>query len=404
MAKSLRAMLQKKHADAMNVDIIDEIKWIDTGIPTLNYVISGKPLTGGTPLTGKTIVMYGPEASGKTSYALHVISQAQKIGTEVVYIDTERSITKDRLKQFNVDIEKMIYLNPESMEEVFDIIEDVCKEREDTADTSPLLIIWDSVAGTPTREELERTSEQIEIASQAKVLTRNLRRIKGKISRVGAGLIFINQARENQDRYGDLFVMPGGKALFHNVDCVLRVSALKPDESGQNIKISTPKKNRLFKPFQSTVLRFDYTRGFTTENIIDAFAEFMKTIGLIKQSGSWCYLSDEVKEILSKEDIESLKDMIDKKFYLKDFSTKLIQDKTFYKKMLEFSEEYINKNIYTVTKLLVDDEVDLDNAEKNAANDEAEAKKYVDDVESDIINREKHLQQGKEDIEKILND
>lgn len=404
MAKSLRAMLQKKHADAMNVDIIDEIKWIDTGIPTLNYVISGKPLTGGTPLTGKTIVMYGPEASGKTSYALHVISQAQKIGTEVVYIDTERSITKDRLKQFNVDIEKMIYLNPESMEEVFDIIEDVCKEREDTADTSPLLIIWDSVAGTPTREELERTSEQIEIASQAKVLTRNLRRIKGKISRVGAGLIFINQARENQDRYGDLFVMPGGKALFHNVDCVLRVSALKPDESGQNIKISTPKKNRLFKPFQSTVLRFDYTRGFTTENIIDAFAEFMKTIGLIKQSGSWCYLSDEVKEILSKEDIESLKDMIDKKFYLKDFSTKLIQDKTFYKKMLEFSEEYINKNIYTVTKLLVDDEVDLDNAEKDAANDEAEAKKYVDDVESDIINREKHLQQGKEDIEKILND
>ena len=125
MAKSLRAMLQKKHADAMNVDIIDEIKWIDTGIPTLNYVISGKPLTGGTPLTGKTIVMYGPEASGKTSYALHVISQAQKIVTEVVYIDTERSITKDRLKQFNVDIEKMIYLNPESMEEVFDIIEDV---------------------------------------------------------------------------------------------------------------------------------------------------------------------------------------------------------------------------------------------------------------------------------------
>ena len=102
---------------------------------------------------------------------------------------------------------------------------------------------------------------------QARVLTRNLRRIRGKIKRIEASLLLVNQARANQARFGDLFTMPGGHALHHAADVILRVNRVKPDESGQGIKISTPIKNRLFRPFQSTTLRFEYTDGFTKENI-----------------------------------------------------------------------------------------------------------------------------------------
>lgn len=382
MSKSLKAMLAKKHSDAMSAEIITEVTYIDTGIPTLNYVICGKPLTGGMPLTGKTIIMYGGEGCGKTSYVLHMIAQAQKKNVEVVYIDTERSITKPRCKQFGVDIDKLIYLNPETMEEVFSIIEDVCREKIDSGQTDPkeypTIIIWDSLAATTTAEEDSRTTDQLEIATQAKVLTRNMRKIKHKASRAGVGLLFIQQARENQDRFGDTIAMPGGKALKHGVDVILRVSALKPDETGQGVKISVPRKNRLFKPFQNTVVRFDYVYGFTPENIMDSFCEFLKAIGILGQAGSYCYLQTEVEKIMAAEGLDE-KDAIKKtsKFYRKDFSKRLIEDKEYYDIILAEAEEYVNKNINLVAKVMSDSEIDIERATQEIINDEIEEKEYL---------------------------
>lgn len=375
-------MLAKKHSDAMSAEIISEVTYIDTGIPTLNYVICGKPLTGGMPLTGKTIIMYGGEGCGKTSYVLHMIAQAQKKNVEVVYIDTERSITKPRCKQFGVDIDKLIYLNPETMEEVFSIIEDVCREKIDSGQTDPkeypTIIIWDSLAATTTAEEDSRTTDQLEIATQAKVLTRNMRKIKHKASRAGVGLLFIQQARENQDRFGDTIAMPGGKALKHGVDVILRVSALKPDETGQGVKISVPRKNRLFKPFQNTVVRFDYVYGFTPENIMDSFCEFLKAIGILGQAGSYCYLQTEVEKIMAAEGLDE-KDAIKKtsKFYRKDFSKRLIEDKEYYDIILAEAEEYVNKNINLVAKVMSDSEIDIERATQEIINDEIEEKEYL---------------------------
>lgn len=375
-------MLAKKHSDAMSAEIISEVTYIDTGIPTLNYVICGKPLTGGMPLTGKTIIMYGGEGCGKTSYVLHMIAQAQKKNVEVVYIDTERSITKPRCKQFGVDIDKLIYLNPETMEEVFSIIEDVCREKIDSGQTDPkeypTIIIWDSLAATTTAEEDSRTTDQLEIATQAKVLTRNMRKIKHKASRAGVGLLFIQQARENQDRFGDTIAMPGGKALKHGVDVILRVSALKPDETGQGVKISVPRKNRLFKPFQNTVVRFDYVYGFTPENIMDSFCEFLKAIGILGQAGSYCYLQTEVEKIMAAEGLDE-KDAIKKtsKFYRKDFSKRLIEDREYYDIILAEAEEYVNKNINLVAKVMSDSEIDIERATQEIMNDEIEEKEYL---------------------------
>ena len=385
MATSLKKMLQKKHPNSMNADIITEVTYIDTGIPTLNYVICGKPLTGGMPLTGKAIVMYGAEGCGKTSYVLHMIAQAQKKGVEVVYIDTERSITKPRCKQFGIDLDNMIYLNPETMEEVFSIIEDVCREKIDSGQTDPkqypTIIIWDSIAATTTSEEDERTVDQLEIAAQAKVLTRNLRKIKYKTSRAGVGLLFIQQARENQDRFGDDISMPGGKALRHNVDVILRVSALKPDELGQGVKISVPRKNRLYKPFQSTAVRFDYVHGFTRENIMESFCDFLKQIGILGQAGSYCYLQTDVDRIVQSEGIDE-REAVKKvnKFYKKDFSARLLNDEQYYNIILADAEEYVNKNANLVAAAMLDDEIDIEKATKENEEDLIEEQKYTDET------------------------
>ena len=276
-----------------------------------------------------------------------MIYRAQLKDTEIVYLDTERSITKPRLKQFKIDLDNLIYSTPETAEECFSIIEDIYKERVSNGqEKEPILIIWDSLAGTPTQDELERTAFQVEIASQPKVFSRNLRRIRGKIQRMNASLLLVNQARANQDRYGDLFLMPGGYALYHNCDVILRANKLKPDENGMGMKISTPSKNRLFKPFQNTTIQFDYVAGFTAENIMDAFCEFLKNITILGQAGPYCYLATEVIEIMERDGIEEKEaTKLAKKFFKKDFVERLMNDEEYYQKILEDSEIYVNKNI-----------------------------------------------------------
>lgn len=356
MARGLKTLLNTKYPESMDTDIISDVSFLDTGIPTINYLLSGKPLTGGFPLTGRMVAMYGPEGCGKSSFVAHMIAKAQNKDFDVVFFDTERSMTKTRLEQFGVNIEKLIYMTPEYMEEIFDIIETICKEKiANGTDKDPLLIVWDTVAMTATKEEISRKSTDLEIASQAKVLTRNLRRTRGILRKTNTGVLIINQARDNQDRFGDLFTMPGGRALHHTADIIVRVNKIKPNANEQGIRFSTPSKNKLYRPFQTTTLQFDYVRGFTKENSIAAFCEFLTQINILGKSGAWCYLTTEMEELMVSKNL-SEKDAIKEvnKFYKKDFADRLINDKSYYDKIVEESEVYINKNILTVSKMLFD--------------------------------------------------
>ena len=366
MAKSLKSFLSKKYPEAINIDMISDVTFIDTKIPTLNYIMSGKPKTGGIPLNGKIVCMYGPEGSGKTSLILQFIREIQNTNTDVVFLDTERSITKPRVQQFGINMENLIYAAPDTMEECFNIIEDIYREKVDNQTLEdPIVIIWDSIAATPTNAEITRTADQIEIASQAGVLTRNLRRVRGKIKKMNAGLILVQQARANQDRFGDIFSMPGGYALHHTCDTIIRINKMKPNEMEMGVKISTPQKNRLFKPFQNTTIQFDYASGFTKEKIIDAFCEFLKNVEILGQAGAWCYLKTDLDDVLKKNPSFSEKEAKGEitKFYLKDFSKKLLEDENYYNEILEKAEDYVNKNIAKVAKMMIDDEVNIEDVE-----------------------------------------
>lgn len=350
MAKSssLKSFLMKKYEKTGAVNILEEIKFQNTGIPTLNYVLSGKPLTGGVPLSGKMTVIYGPDGAGKTSLVEEIIATAQSAGIDIVYIDTERSITRPRLEQFGVDVEALTYATPEFIEEVFSVIEDTCMYKLAEKDSTPTLIVWDSVAGTPAKQTLEHNADDNEFAAESRALTRGLKRVRGKIKTSNVGVIFVNQARANMERFGDEFSMPGGYAFRHMCDMIVRVNRLKDKKrtDGQIIKISTPSKNRMFRPFQSTEVFFNFDTGFTRENIIASFVDFLVTIGLIGTSGAWCYLQSEVDSVMAKDGLsesEAVKKV--RKFYRKDYTEDLIANDEEYQKLLKISEDFIQKNV-----------------------------------------------------------
>lgn len=376
---SMKSMLTDKYDIFVPSNKMMELEFMDTGIPTINYLISGRPLTGGLPLSGKITTMYGTEASGKTTLIGHVMRQALNKGVDVVFFDTESSVTNRRLEQFGIDPDDdhfMLFM-PDTMENVFDIIDTIYDFRISKGlQDEQLIIVWDSVAGTATQEMVERKADQKEIGSEAKVLARGLKRCRPKLRKMNAGFVLINQARANQDMYGDLFKMPGGFALYHMSDLIIRVNKLKQSEDGMNVKFTTPAKNRLFSPFQNTLIRFDYTYGYTREAIIMSFCEFLKQIGILGAAGSYCYLSKDVEELEKSGLTEDEAKKQVKKFYLKDFAAQLIDDENYFNELREYSEEYVNKHISHVTSVLHDEE-----AEKLGAEMTEQASQHKHEIE-----------------------
>lgn len=299
---------------------------------------------------------------GKTTLIGHVMRQALQKEIDVVFFDTESSVTNRRLEQFGIDPDDehfMLYM-PDTMENVFDMIDTIYDFRLSKGlQDEPCIIVWDSVAGTATQEMVERKADQKEIGSEAKVLARGLKRVRPKLRKMNAGFVLINQARANTDMYGDLFKMPGGYALYHMSDLIIRVNKLKQTEDGMTVKFTTPVKNRLFSPFQNTLIQFDYTHGYTREAIITSFCEFLKSIGILGSAGSYCYLSSDIDKLMKENNIseEEAKKQV-KKFYLKDFSAQLAENNEYFNELRKYSEEYVNKHISHVTSVLHDEEAE----------------------------------------------
>lgn len=364
MAKkiSMKNMLNDKYNNFVPSQKMMELEFMDTNIPTINYLISGRPLTGGLPLSGKITTLYGVEAAGKTTLIGHVMRIALEKGIDVVFFDTESSVTNRRLEQFGIDPDDehfMLYM-PDTMENVFDMIDTIYDFRMSKGlQDEACIIVWDSIAGTATQEMVERKADQKEIGSEAKVLARGLKRVRPKLRKMNAGFVLINQARANTDAYGDLFKMPGGYALYHMSDLIIRVNKLKQSEDGMTVKFTTPVKNRLFSPFQNTLIQFDYNHGYTREAIITSFCEFLKSIGILGTAGAYCYLSSDIDKLMKENNIseEEAKKQV-KKFYLKDFSAQLAEDNEYFNELRKYSEEYVNKHISHVTSVLHDEEAE----------------------------------------------
>lgn len=262
----------------MGDDPIEQLDVISTGSLGLDLALG----VGGFP-RGRVIEVYGPEASGKTTLALHAIAEAQKAGGIAAFIDAEHAFDRFYAANLGVDIENLLISQPDYGEQALEITDSLI--RSGAID----IIVIDSVAALTPKSEIEGEMGDSKMGLQARLMSQALRKLTGTISKTGATCIFINQLR---DKIGVMFGSPetttGGNALkfYSSVRIDIRKTTQIKDGDkvlGNHVKIKVVK-NKVAPPFRVTELDIIYGEGFSKAGeLVDLGVEHE----IIKKSGSW---------------------------------------------------------------------------------------------------------------------
>jgi recombination protein RecA len=245
---------------------IDAFDFISTGIPPLDKKLGGGIIIGGV------VELIGLEASCKSTIAGMVAAQAQLRDMPVVYLDTEAATSMARLKMLGVNTETLIYVQPNCLEDVYDTIAQVLTSKiKDQSWDGPALIIWDSLAQTPAKKEIEMEEGDEytkEMAVRARVNSMGLRKLTMPIQNAQVTLLIVNQLRENVGQtFGEKYSSPGGHAPKYAAIQRIRLSAtntVKIDEArgitGKKIQAKTIK-NKAYTPLLEVDLIFNHSTG-----------------------------------------------------------------------------------------------------------------------------------------------